>query len=62
MVNEHYHPGLVVAAGVDDDDGKIPLLAGRSLNAGLPTAYLCERFSCKAPVTDPADLRGLLAP
>ena len=48
VVNENYHPGLVVAAGMDED-GKMPLLAGRSLNAGLPTAYLCERFSCRSP-------------
>jgi len=57
VVNENYRPNLVVAAG---EQGSIPLLAGREARAGLPTAYLCERFSCRAPVTDTAKLRQLL--
>ncbi len=28
--------------------------------AGKPTAYVCEGFSCKAPVTDPRELKELL--
>ncbi len=61
VVNETYRPNLVVAAGVSEDGGKMPLLAGRSMMTGLPTAYLCEGFSCQAPLTDPAELRTLLA-
>jgi uncharacterized protein YyaL (SSP411 family) len=57
VVNENYRPNLVVAAG---EQGEIPLLAGREAKAGLATAYLCERFSCQAPVTDAAELRQLL--
>jgi hypothetical protein len=36
-----------------------PLLADR-LPAGAPTAYVCEHYACKQPVTNPADLRAQL--
>lgn len=61
VVNEQYRPNLVVAAGSGEDALAVPLLAGRSMLNGLPTAYLCERFSCQAPVVDAAELRQLLA-
>ncbi len=33
-----------------------PLLADRPRRDGRPTAYVCQRFACQTPVTDPADL------
>ena len=39
----------------------VPLLEGRPLIAGLPTAYVCEGFVCRAPVTDPEELAAQLA-
>jgi len=59
VVNEKYRPALVVAAGAASDEGP-PLLAGRPMKDGLPTAYLCERFSCQAPVTGIEELRRAL--
>ncbi|OLB64517.1 MAG: hypothetical protein AUI10_10745, partial [Actinobacteria bacterium 13_2_20CM_2_72_6] len=53
-------PGAVVVSGRPDQDG-VPLLADRPLIGGAPTAYLCRGFVCDRPVTDPADLRSLLA-
>ena len=59
----HYLPNKVVAASYGIDI--IPLLEGRVAVDGLPTAYVCENFTCKQPVTDVSSLReqlGTLAP
>ena len=44
-------PNAVVAFGPADD---VPLLAGKGLVDGHPAVYVCERFACRAPVTDAA--------
>ena len=46
-----FDPNTVVAVGPSDD---VPLLAGKGLVDGRPAVYACERFTCQAPVTDPA--------
>ena len=48
-----FDPSAVVAFGPADD---VPLLAGKTLVDGETAVYVCERFACRAPVTDPADL------
>jgi hypothetical protein len=48
----------VLAGG--EPDG-VPLLEGRDPVEGRPTAYVCEQFACKAPVTEPDELESLLA-
>jgi uncharacterized protein len=48
-----YDPNTVVAFGPSD---RVPLLAGKELVEGRPAAYVCERFACQAPVTDPGAL------
>jgi uncharacterized protein len=35
-----------------------PLLAERGLVDGAPTAYVCERYACRQPVTSATDLRA----
>jgi uncharacterized protein len=53
-------PGAVVAvgipSGVEEGDGRVPLLAGRGLVDGRAAAYVCRNFVCERPVTDPAEL------
>jgi uncharacterized protein len=48
-----FDPNAVVAFGPSED---VPLLAGKTRVDRLPTLYVCERFACQAPVTDPAAL------
>lgn len=50
-----YRPNLVVAAG-PEGTGTPPLMLDRVPVDGLPAAYVCENFTCKAPVTDPDEL------
>jgi uncharacterized protein YyaL (SSP411 family) len=49
-----YLPNKVVAPtfGID----VIPLLENRTMLDGLPTAYVCENYTCKQPVTDTSTL------
>jgi uncharacterized protein YyaL (SSP411 family) len=53
-------PGAVLAFG-DGTDESVPLLAGRRPVDGVPAAYVCRQFTCRAPVTTPDDLRAALA-
>ena len=51
-----YLPNKIVVAGSGKEDDGIPLLQNRSQTNGQPTAYVCENFACKAPVTTPEAL------
>jgi len=46
-----WQPNTVVAIG---PGAGVPLLDGKALVGGAPAVYVCERFSCQAPVIDPA--------
>jgi uncharacterized protein len=48
-----FQPNAVVAVGPADE---VPLLEGKTLVNDQTAVYVCERFVCKRPVTDPAEL------
>jgi hypothetical protein len=50
VVSKPFRPNVVLAVGEGGEN--VPLLAGRSRISGKPTAYVCRRFVCQAPVTD----------
>ncbi len=58
-----FMPNAVLAAAEPGDDEAIraiPLLADRTPADGRAAAFVCERFVCRRPVHDPAELAGLL--
>ncbi|HEY0038106.1 MAG TPA: thioredoxin domain-containing protein [Longimicrobium sp.] len=63
VVGGAYLPNTVTALRRVDgggDEELIPLLRGRTAREGRATAYVCERFACQRPVTDPAALAAQL--
>jgi uncharacterized protein YyaL (SSP411 family) len=48
-----FDPNAVIAFGPTED---VPLLAGKGYVDRKPAVYVCERFACRAPVTEPAQL------
>ena len=64
VVRGAFRPHVVLAGTPPDGSGDasaIPLLEGRTPIDGRAAAYVCERFACQAPVTEPAELESLLA-
>ena len=48
-----FQPSTVVAVGPSED---VPLLDGKQLVDGRTAVYVCERFACRAPVTEPEEV------
>ena len=59
VVRSTFRPHLVLAGGPAGSDTP-PLLQDRSEVEGQPTAYVCESFTCRTPVTDPEALQQAL--
>lgn len=58
VVFGEYRPNQVVAYARDGNDPEVPLLADRTAVDGHPTAYVCRKFVCQLPVTEPEALRA----
>lgn len=61
VIWEQYLPNSLIALAAEADDCPIPLLAKREPLDGRPTAYVCAGSSCRPPVTDPVELKKVLA-
>jgi hypothetical protein len=59
VVRDGHRPHLVLAGG-PEGTGAPELLRDRPAIDGAATAYVCEDFACKAPVTDPEDLTAMI--
>ena len=62
-VNGRYLPNRVVVGAADEAAASatgLPLLEGRGMVNGTPTAYVCENYACQLPVTDPEALAAQL--
>jgi uncharacterized protein YyaL (SSP411 family) len=57
-VAARYLPNVQLAVGAPDGDAvhRVPLLEGRTPIDGMAAAYVCERFTCRLPVTTPEAL------
>ncbi len=61
VLRSEYRPGIVAAAAsVPPPPGGPALLENRDLLDRRPTAYVCEGFVCKLPVTGPEELKKQL--
>ncbi len=63
VIDSRYRPHLTVALGRPDDVAAaqaIPLLQDRVAVDGKAAAYVCQRFACQLPTTEPAELERQL--
>jgi uncharacterized protein YyaL (SSP411 family) len=61
VVFDRFLPNRVVAlAPPGAVPPSIPLLEGRDARDGKATAYVCQNYTCQAPVTSPDELAGQL--
>jgi len=58
-----YRPRLAAAFSTENPEPEYPaLLQGRPMINALPTAYVCQQFVCKTPVTDADEFEDQLDP
>jgi uncharacterized protein YyaL (SSP411 family) len=62
VVHDAFRPHVVLAGGPGEGATAVPLMEARTPVDGRAAAYVCERFACQRPVTEPGELRALLEP
>jgi uncharacterized protein YyaL (SSP411 family) len=60
VVRRTYLPHHLLVHATPDDPAPVAPARDRPARDGLPTAYVCRRFTCSAPTTDPDELSELL--
>jgi uncharacterized protein len=60
VVREARRPHVVLAGGPGEGRTAVALMEQRTPVEGRAAAYVCERFACQRPVTEPDELRALL--
>ncbi|MDV3429242.1 MAG: thioredoxin domain-containing protein, partial [Bacillota bacterium] len=63
IINEEFRPfavSMLYAAETKDIEKLVPFIADYKSVNGKPAAYICEKFSCQAPVTDAKVFRKIL--
>ncbi len=63
VITRQFRPNLVLAVAKPDDSeatSAVPLLQERPQRGGAATAYVCQNFACKEPVTTPQALAAQL--
>ncbi len=60
VVREARRAHLVLAGGPGEGPTAVALMEDRRPVDGRAAAYVCERFACRRPVTEPDELRALL--
>jgi uncharacterized protein len=60
VINGAYRPFQVLALKRPGEQSPVPLLAGREALTGRATAYVCQNFVCRLPVSEPEALRAQL--
>lgn len=58
-INKWYLPSKILMAALGNEHDSYPLLKGRAVD-GVTNIYLCEGYTCKAPVQELDDLRNTL--
>jgi uncharacterized protein YyaL (SSP411 family) len=62
-LHQRYVPNkilLVIDEARRGKEGELPLAAGKVSVNGQATAYVCQQFTCSAPVTESVQLESLL--
>jgi uncharacterized protein len=60
VVRSAHRPHVVLAGGPEGSE-RPELMRERHAVEGKPAAYVCEHFTCKAPVTEPRELEAALS-